>query len=144
MTATETIHAQTDAAPEIIPCTSSPHKKALVVEDRPCVAMLLGQILARQGIDAEILHNGADALMRLKNRGADYDLVCSDVELPGASGWTVLEWVHTYRPGLPILLISGTPSADFTREAGRRGAAAAFRKPFKLSEVQQTLAGLLS
>ena len=105
--------------------------------------MLLGQILARQGIDAEILHNGADALVRLKNGAADFDLICSDVELPGASGWTVLEWVRSFRPGLPIMLISGIPSESFSREAARRGAVAAFRKPFKLAEVQQTLAGLL-
>ncbi len=103
--------------------------------------MLLGQILARQGIEAEILHNGADALVRLKNGAADLDLVCSDVELPGASGWTVLEWVHTYRPGLPFLLISGIQDGNFSREADRRGAVAAFRKPFKLAEVEQTLAG---
>ena len=106
--------------------------------------MLLGQMLARHGIEVEVLRNGADALMRLRNGAADFDLVCSDVELRGASGWTILERVHASRPGLPFMLISGDPSESFAREASRRGAVTAFSKPFKLAEVQQTLAGLLS
>ena len=144
MTATATIHPQTDAASKVTPRIPAFPKKALIIEDRPCLATLLGQILAHQGIDAEILHNGADALARLKDGADDLDLVCSDVELPGASGWTVLEWVHAYHPGLPIMLISGIPDGNFSREAVRRGAVAAFRKPFDLGAVQQTLAGLFS
>ena len=107
------------------------------------LAMHLAQILARDGIEVEILRNGADALVRLKNGAADFDLVCSDVELPGASGWTVLEWMRTHQPETPFMLISGVPDSSFSREASRRGAVAAFRKPFKMAEVQQTLAGLL-
>ena len=144
MTATATMIPQTDAVSKLTPRIVPSPRKALIVEDRPCLAMLLGQILARLGIDAEVLRNGADALVRLKNGAADFDLVCSDVELRGASGWTILERVHACCPGLPFMLISGDPSESFSREASRRGAVPAFRKPFKLAEVQRTLAGLLS
>ena len=144
MTATVTSAFQIDAYSKNTPRPAFSHKKALIVEDRPCLAMLLAQILARDGIDVEILRNGADALVRLKNGAADFDLVCSDVELPGASGWTVLERVRTHQPETPFMLISGIPDSNFSREASRRGAVAAFRKPFKLAEVQQTLAGLLA
>lgn len=120
---------------------SSPDK-ALVIEDRHLLAMLLGQVLARNGIDAEILRKGAEVIVRLRDEAADYALVCSDVELPEASGWTILEWVRSHRPRLRMMLISGDRDDDFLLEADRRGAVAAFRSPFKIAEVEQTLAEL--
>ena len=85
------------------------------------------------------VRNGAEAIVRLKDAAADYGLVCSDVELPGASGWTILEWVRTRYPGLPMVLISGVSDGDFMREAHRRGAIGAFRKSFNFGEVQHML-----
>ncbi len=117
-------------------------KKALVIEDHAALAHLLIHVLARAGIAAEVVGNGAEAIVRLINGAGDYGLVCSDVELPGASGWTVLEWVRTRYPALPIMLVSGVNDGDFLFEANRRGAVAAFRKPFNVVEIQQTLAEL--
>jgi DNA-binding NtrC family response regulator len=117
-------------------------KKALVIEDHAAVARLLMHVFARAGIGTKVVGNGAEAIVRLRNGAGDYALVCSDVELPGASGWTVLEWVHTCHPALPMMLISGVNDGDFLLEANRRGAVAAFRKPFNLSEIEQTLAEL--
>jgi DNA-binding NtrC family response regulator len=115
-------------------------KKALVVEDEMEIASLLTLLLARAGLDAAILSNGAEALACLQDEAKDYALVCSDIELPGASGWAVLEWVHTFQPALPIMLVSGVDDEDFLSEARRRGAVAAFRKPFSVNAIQRTLA----
>ena len=115
-------------------------KKSLVVEDQVEVAQLLALMLSSAGIEAEVVGNGAEALACLNEDAAGYALVCSDIELPGASGWAVLEWVHTFQPGLPIMLISGADDENFLGEAKRRGAVAAFRKPFSVAALQQTLA----
>ncbi len=115
--------------------------KALVIEEHGGLAGLLGQLFARNGIETEVLGNGVEALVRLRDGDVDYGLVCSDVELPGASGWTVLEWVNAFNPELPIMLISGANEFGFVREAKRRGAAAAFCKPFSIAQIQQTVAG---
>ena len=122
---------------------AAPRKKALVVENRRALAALLEGILTRCGVDTEVVGNGAEALVRLRDHAEYYDLVCSDVELPGASGWTVLEWVRSRCPGLGLVLVSGE-GADFPAEAARRGALAAFGKPFRVAEVQQTLAANLA
>ena len=114
--------------------------RALVIEDHPGLARLLGQVFSRIGIETDILSDGGEALMRLRVGDGDYGMVCSNVELQGASGWTVLEWVQTYYPNLPIMLMSGTTDPDFVGEAIRRGAVAAFRKPFSIAKIQQTLA----
>ena len=119
-----------------------PPRKALVVEDHRGLGVLLRCVLTNHGVEAEIVHNGVEAILRLKNAAADYGLVCSDVELPGASGWTILEWVRTGYPELPMVLISGVNDGDFLREAHRRGAAGALRKPFNFGEVQHMLSGL--
>ncbi len=117
-------------------------KKVLIVEDYPAIARLLADVFAASGIDAEIIGNGVEAIVCLKDDAADYGLVCSDVELPGASGWTVLEWVHTHHPDLPIMLLSGTDDANFVRDADQRGAVAALRKPFSIHEIERTLTGV--
>ena len=137
MTATECIVPnQTITVPKQ-PAFAAP--RALVIEDHAGLAGLLGEVFARNGIDTDIFSNGAEALLRLRVGDGDYGMVCSDVELPGASGWTVLEWVQTYYPDLPIMLMSGTTDPDFVGEAMRRGAVAAFRKPFSVAKIQQTL-----
>ncbi len=117
-------------------------RNALVIEDHTYLALLLKEVFAHAGITAEIMHNGAEAIVRLKNGAGNFGLVCSDVELPGASGWTVLEWVHTCHPTLPMMLVSGTDDEDFMLEASRRGAVAAFCKPFKVREIWQTVAAI--
>ncbi len=117
-------------------------RNALVIEDHAYLARLLVEVFAYAGITAEIMSNGAEAIVRLKNGAGTFGMVCSDVELPGASGWTVLEWVHTCYPTLPMMLVSGTNDEDFILEASRRGAVAAFRKPFKVSEIWQTVAAV--
>ena len=116
--------------------------KALVVEDHQGLGMLLRCVLSNHGVEAEIVRNGVEAIVRLKDAAADYGLVFSDVELPGASGWTILEWVRTRYPKLPMVLISGVNDGNFQREAHRRGAVGACRKPFNFGEVQHMLSEL--
>ena len=94
-------------------------KKALVVEDQMEIPSLLTVVLARAGIDAAIIGNETEALACLQDEAANYALVCSDTELPGASGWAVLEWVRTFQPGRPIMLVFGVDDEDFLSEAAR-------------------------
>ena len=117
-------------------------KRALVIEDYEVLARLLRIVFARAGITAEVVGDGAEAIVRLQERAGDYGLVCSNVKLPGASGWTVLEWVCTHHPVLPMMLLSGVNDGHFLSEARRRSAAAAFRMPFNVDEIQQTLVEL--
>ena len=138
MTATESIAPSQRIIVPKQPVFAAP--RALVIADHPGLAGLLGQVFSRIGIETDILNNGAEALMRLRVGDGDYGMVCSDVELPGASGWTVLEWMQTYHPDLPIMLMSGSSDPAFVGEAMRRGAVAAFRKPFSIAKIQQTLA----
>ena len=137
-------HFASMTATESIPQEISAHlpAKALVVEDHQGLGMLLRCVLGNHGIEAEIAPNGAEAIVRLKDAAADYGLVLSDVELPGASGWTILEWVRARYPGLPMVLISGVHDGNFVREAHRRGAVGAFRKPFNFGEIQHMLSEL--
>ena len=133
MTATESIAQETIAA---LP------RRALIVEDHRGLGLLLRCVLTNHGVETEIIRNGAEAIVRLRDAAADYGLVCSDVELPGASGWTILEWVRTRSPELLMVLLSGVSDGSFLREAHRRGALGAFRKPFNFGEVQHMLSEL--
>lgn len=62
--------------------------------------------------------------------------------MPGASGATLFEWVHTDHPTIPMIRLSGVDDENFPREATRRGAVTAFRKPFKVAAIQLGLAAI--
>jgi DNA-binding response OmpR family regulator len=115
-------------------------RKGLIVDDDVNIASLLSLFFTQHGIRVDIMGNGAEAIVRLKDRSAEYGLVCSDVELPGASGWMILEWVRGHAPDLPVMLISGMDDEDFLHKANGLGAVAAFRKPFNILDVRKTLA----
>jgi len=67
---------------EPFPPTS--RKTILVVDDEPDVAMLLAEALGLDGHEVDTVFNGTDALERLRAR--TYDLMFSDLKMPGMSG----------------------------------------------------------
>ena len=118
-------------------------KKAPAVADHASLALLMAKVLTSSGIEAEIIENGAETIVGLKKCAGDHVLVCSDVTLPGTRSWTLLEWMRTPHPSLPMMLLAGMNGGDFLRKTDWRGAVAAFRKPFSVVEIQQTLAEVL-
>lgn len=102
-------------------------------EDHTAFAFLLTRLLARAGIATEVMEDGANAIVCWQDGIANHELMCSDVEVPGAGRWVILEWVH---PG------PENHAVDPVRDGGRRGAVAAFREPFDDAEIQSTLADI--
>jgi len=95
----------------------------LVVDDEPDVAELLLDVLSREGHTIEIANSGKAALARIRNRS--YDLVLSDIRMPGMDGPTLYRNLGRSRPGLQrrVVFITGDTLSpgikSFLDESGR-------------------------
>ena len=126
---TEPSHAATTTPPAAGTDTS---KHILLVEDNQEVADALQAVLESMGHVATHLPTSDDALAVLQS-GAQYDLVLSDVQMPGrTNGIDLAEWVKQYRPEQLIALMTGyAVELERARKTGVR----IFAKPFDSDEL---------
>ena len=107
-------------------CDSLDVRKILIVDDEPHILTMLRFTFERAGYDVALASNVEEAMAALRSRG--FDVVLSDVIMPGASGYELAEWIAVNHSGTPTLLMSGGQSF-------RNGAEGCYhtlvRKPFR-------------
>jgi putative two-component system response regulator len=115
--------------------------RVLVIDDEAVIRMLVMEILESAGHEVV----GADSAERALGLldGEDFDLVVSDVIMPGLSGLELLEAVRAQRASLPVVLITGAGTYETLSQALTRGAAGLVTKPFAHRELQSAVAHAL-
>ena len=93
------------AAPEQLPTRLPKGLKVLLVEDNAQVRDFAGHLLRDLRCEVADAADGEQALAMIE--AADYDLVFSDVVMPGISGLQLAKKIEAERPGLPVLLATG-------------------------------------
>ncbi len=88
----------------------------LLVEDEPDVRDALSQVLRSLNYRVITASDGDEALQYFENGGEIIDLVLSDVIMPGLSGPSLFHTLNEKRPGIKMLLITGYPLDEGTRE----------------------------
>jgi len=107
--------------------------KILIIDDEPNVLSVLYALLGGQH-DCKTATSAAEALEYL--RSETYDLVLSDIMMPGISGLELLQEITTLCTDTVVVLISGNLNIQSAIEAMRRGAFDYVTKPFNLSDVE--------
>jgi len=115
--------------------------RVLVIDDDDVVRMLVVEILESAGHEVIAAEGAERALGLLEN--SDFDLVVSDVVMPGLSGLELLEIVRQRRASLPIVLVTGAGTYDTLSQALTRGAAGLVTKPFTHADLRQAVAEAL-
>jgi two-component system NtrC family sensor kinase len=113
----------------------SPRARILVVDDEPTFAGLLCEALASDGHLAESAADGAEALDRL--RAQRFDLVVSDLKMPGVDGRALRDAIERMRPAPALLLTTGDTMNRETDELERQLGVTILRKPFELTELRR-------
>ena len=108
-------------------------KRILIVDDEPSIRKVLSAQLRRVGLDVETAASGLEACERLAEES--FNLVVSDLRMPGRTGLELLQWVCENRPGLPVILITAHGTVDTAVEALKRGAFDYITKPFDRDEI---------
>jgi two-component system response regulator AtoC len=103
-------------------------KRVLVVDDDRRMRRTLQIVIESMGIESTAAANGEEASEQL--RKARFDLVLTDLKMPGASGLDLLEAIRAEHPRLPVVLITAYGTIQTAIEALRKGAADYVLKPF--------------
>ncbi|HHL39475.1 MAG TPA: response regulator [Deltaproteobacteria bacterium] len=111
--------------------------KIMVVDDESAVRNVVVGLLARRGWHVDGVDNARKGFEEI--RRGDYDLVLTDINMPGINGMEFLRMVKEEKPGLPVIFITGYPSIDLAVEAMKKGAADFLAKPFKAEQLEITV-----
>jgi two-component system, NtrC family, response regulator HydG len=101
--------------------------RILVVDDDPALGEYLSRVLSAGGFDVTHELDADSALSRVRDQ--QWDLLITDIELPGMSGLELLERVRALLPGLPVAVVTGHPTVDYAVTALRGAAAEFLQKP---------------
>jgi DNA-binding NtrC family response regulator len=107
--------------------------RILVVDDEPALGGYLARVLRSGGHDVVHELSSEDALGRI--HAEQWDLLITDIELPGMSGLELLERTREIAPGLPVALLTGRPSVDYAVTALRGAAAEFLLKPVSRDDL---------
>ncbi len=110
-------------------------RRVLVVDDDPLVRETVEELLEDHGIQATVVGDGDAALVAAEE--VEFDVVLSDIRMPGRDGMEILPELRDLRPATPVILMTGFASIDSAVEAMRAGAFDYLTKPFK-SEAMLT------
>jgi PAS domain S-box-containing protein len=108
----------------------------LVVEDNQMVGEFAAQLLEELGYTTTWAHNGQDALDLLNNAPDSFDVVFTDVVMPGMSGVALGQAVRRLNPSLPVVLTSGY--SHILAEKGTHGFEL-LRKPYSVEALSRIL-----
>ncbi len=109
-------------------------EKILVVDDEPSLRDVLNIMLKKAGYATSTAADGEEALAQVNKE--IYDLVITDLKMPGMGGMEVLKAVKSASPETVVLVVTAFGSAESAVEAMKLGAYDYLTKPFQIDEVQ--------
>jgi DNA-binding NtrC family response regulator len=112
-------------------------KKLMVIDDEPAIREGVRRILESGSYLVETFSCGHEAMERIKQE--TFDLVITDLKMPGMSGMEVLQSIQQTRPNLPVIFITGYTSVESAVEVMKQGAMDYIAKPFTPEELLDTV-----
>jgi DNA-binding NtrC family response regulator len=110
--------------------------KILVVDDDPSLLSPVIRQLVDRGYDCTPAFDGAEALATLRSASPPFELVVTDVVMPGMGGFELLREVKRDAPDVSVILMSGLEvTAETAINAEDLGADDYLRKPLKDGEI---------
>jgi excisionase family DNA binding protein len=128
------------APPRTIP-TPAGRPRVLVADDEASVRDLLSKTLALAEYDVDVVPDGRSAVDRL--RVLPYDLLITDLKMPGVDGLSVIREARSLKADIPIIIITGFSTEASAIEAVNLGVSGYLTKPFRIPRVLSVAARAL-
>lgn len=109
--------------------------KILIVDDERRIRSLLTEYFEYKGWEVTTAQDGEEAISALRSQS--FDVVLSDIRMPGVSGLEVLAETRRRCPSTQILLMTGYRDLQSAIEAVNQGAFAYVEKPFDIHELHE-------
>lgn len=116
-------------------------RKVLVVDDDPVVGKSFNRVLSGKGYIVVTAEDGYDALHKLQSE--QYDLVFTDLRMPGMDGVEVAEKVKARQPWTPVVIVTGYGSGNSEERARAAGVAQFLHKPLSPEMIEASTAKAL-
>ncbi|HEX5473686.1 MAG TPA: response regulator [Vicinamibacterales bacterium] len=116
-----------------VPASATGPRRVLVVDDEASIRDLLAKTLALAEYEVDLAPDGRLALERL--RMIPYDLLITDLKMPGIDGLTVIREARRLKTDLPVIIITGYSSEASAIEAVNLGVSGYLTKPFRVPRV---------
>jgi DNA-binding NtrC family response regulator len=112
--------------------------RILLIEDDASIAGGLKKELQVEGYDVAVAERGDKGLAEAKAK--PFDVVITDLKMPGLSGLQLVEQLHAAKPRLPIILMTAFGTSETAIEATKLGAYDYLLKPFDMAELLDLIA----
>ncbi len=107
--------------------------RILFIDDEPGLCRMVETVLADEGYRVDTFTRPVEALERFEP--GTYDVVVTDVKMPGIDGLEILERVRGRDPDVPVIVITAYATVDLSIQALRKGAYDMLTKPFEPEEL---------
>ena len=119
-------------------------QRVLYVDDETSLVAVATRMLTRLGYSVISFTDPAEALRAIRNHPTGFDIVITDLNMPGLSGLELLRETHRLRPELPLILSSGYITEDLLQQTAALGIRHVLFKPTTLAELSEMLDRALS
>ena len=111
-------------------------RKILVVDDDPVVGRSFDRVLSKRGYAVVTAGDGAEALRKIA--AEEYDVVFTDIRMPGMDGIAVAERIRDRQPWLPVVIVSGYATVENEARARAAGVSAVLHKPLSPQMIEDS------
>ncbi|RII26800.1 MAG: sigma-54-dependent Fis family transcriptional regulator [Geobacter sp.] len=111
----------------------SEKKRIMIIDNEEALCRMMEAVLLDNGYAAKAFTRSFEAVEAF--RPGDWDLVVSDIKMPGMDGLEVLQKLKQKDPGIPVIMITAYATVDMSIQALRRGAYDMLTKPFEPEEL---------
>src|SRR2546427_6898281 len=111
-----------------------PADKILVVDDEQSMTQFLSIVLRKEGYQVTTVNNGRDALEKVKTD--NFDVVITDIKMPGMDGIQLLQGIKKHDPSLPVVIMTAYASQQTAIDAVNLGAFQYLIKNAKNDEIR--------
>ncbi len=126
--------------PKMVP---TGNEQILFVDDEEVVVDANRRILKRLGYNVIVATSGEDALIHFKKDPESFDLVITDMTMPGMTGSELARELMAIRPNIPVILCTGYSQLITPEKANAIGIQEFVMKPFARSEIAGTIRKVL-
>ena len=112
-------------------------EKILIIDDEEGIRQLFVRLLHGDKYEVHPFERGAQALDSMQRE--TYDLVITDLRMPGMDGMEVLARVRQEHPDVPVIVLTGHGTVESAVEAMRKGAYDYIAKPVQTDEIELTI-----
>ena len=114
--------------------------KVLLMDDEPKICAALAGVLVTEGFEVVFVESGDEAIQAIGD--GHFDIVLTDIRMPGKSGWETLGQLKRSHPLLPVIIITALPNQQASAQAA--GVGALVEKPFDVPQLLETMRKLLA